>query len=105
MDSLSTDPGPVLFLKASSINATTMVVSWDAPNTLGPLVDVYRIDFSTSCHEEVISSTLQFKNHTHSVELTVEEASNYTITVTASNSVGDGDSISIWHYTPAAGGF
>ena len=53
----------------------------------------------------VISKSLLVDNQTLSVELTdVEEASNYTISVTASNSVGDGQTISTWHYTLPAGG-
>ena len=87
------------------MNATTITISWDAPVTLGPLIDIYYVEYKTSCDGGMaINKSLTMGNQTLSVELAdVEEASNYTISVTARNSVGDGKTISIWHYTSPTG--
>ena len=99
-----TVPGPVLSLDTSAVNATAIIVSWGAPNTLGPLIDSYLLQYNTSCEGLVFSGSLTLGNQTLSVDLTdVEEASNYTISVTARNSVGNGKTVSTWHFTSATG--
>ena len=98
------DPGPVLSLKASDVNTTAITVSWGAPDMLGPLIDSYRIQYSTSCEDVSFNQSLLVDNQTLSVELVdLEESSNYAVSVTASNSAGDGETVTIWHYTLPTG--
>ena len=99
-----TVPGPVRSLNASISQPYLIMLSWSFPNTLGPLVDRYIIQYHTTCEDEVISKSLVAGNQTKSVELAnVSGASSYTISVTAQNAIGDGEMVSIVYNTPTFG--
>ena len=88
----------------TTISSTTISLSWKAPETLGPLVDMYHIHYSTQCGGQEISKTISVNNQTLGLELTVlEEAQTYTISLTAENAVGSGKTVTILGKTESTG--
>ena len=89
-------PGPVTSVRASTINTTSIGLSWEAPQVLGPLVDKYEIHYSTECGEQKMAGNISVDNQTLSLELTaLEEAQTYTISLTAENSLGSGEIVTV----------
>ena len=87
-------PGPVTSVRASTINTTTIGLSWEAPQILGPLVDAYEIHYTTQCGEQKMAGNISVDNQTLSLKLTaLEEAQTYTISLTAENSLGSGETM------------
>ena len=99
-------PGPVKSLRASTINTTAIALSWETPDTLGPLIDAYKIQYITHCGDQDISRAISVDNRTLSLELTVlEEAQTYTISLTGENSLGSGETVTVLAKTESTSRF
>ena len=98
-------PGQPTLSEMPTATATTISLSWSVPN--GSVVTEYLVqwvrDTAVGCMDEDHQSTTITNGSAVSYEiLGLQENSNYTITVTASNSIGDAVSESITGETMAA---
>ena len=106
MSTLSSDPPPGQpSVTVSSTTATTISLSWSVPS--GSVVDSYEVvwerDTSGECPDEDEGSATITDGSTSYTITGLEEASSYTITVTATNAAGSAASDPVTGMTGEAG--
>ena len=83
--------GPPLNITASSINSTSATITWSSPDTIyrGGLITGYIVEVRPGLNH-ILFSSFTVTNCSHFVLSALQPLTNYTIQISAVNSVGSG---------------